>query len=82
MSERKDSPEQSEFRAHAREWLAANRPAPPTFRMPVSPLEVMTEEQRRDMRNQTEQLQIDAMQEVVEQSKTKQRSPKMFRKFL
>jgi len=42
----KDTPEQAEFRAYCRKWLAANRPAKPTFRLPQSPLEVMTDEQR------------------------------------
>jgi len=47
MSERTVSPEQSEFRDYCRRWLAENRPAAPTFRLPLSAIEVMTEEQRR-----------------------------------
>jgi len=47
MSERKDTPDQMEFRDHCRRWLAENRPVPPSFRLPLSPIEVMTEEQRR-----------------------------------
>jgi alkylation response protein AidB-like acyl-CoA dehydrogenase len=47
MSSKKDTPEQAEFRAHCRSWLAANKPAPPPFRLPEHPIEVMTEEQRR-----------------------------------
>jgi alkylation response protein AidB-like acyl-CoA dehydrogenase len=46
MSERKDTPEQAEFRDHCRRWLAENRPPAPTFRLPQNPIEVMTEEQR------------------------------------
>jgi alkylation response protein AidB-like acyl-CoA dehydrogenase len=46
MAERKDTPEQAEFRDFARKWLAENKPAPPPFRLPLSPIEVMTEEQR------------------------------------
>src|SRR5689334_21985809 len=38
--------EQAEFQEYARRWLAENRPEPPSFRMPISPLEVMTVEQR------------------------------------
>jgi alkylation response protein AidB-like acyl-CoA dehydrogenase len=46
MSERKDTPEQAEFRAYARQWLAKNHPGKPPVRLPQSPIEVMTEEQR------------------------------------
>ncbi len=46
MAERKDTPEQAEFREHCRSWLAENKPAPPSFRLPISAIEVMTEEQR------------------------------------
>jgi len=46
MSERKDTPEQAEFREHCRSWLEKNRPERPKFRLPQSPIEVMTEEQR------------------------------------
>ncbi len=46
MAERKDTPEQAEFREYCRRWLKENRPAPATFRLPQSPIEVMTEEQR------------------------------------
>jgi alkylation response protein AidB-like acyl-CoA dehydrogenase len=47
MSERTFSPEQVEFRDYCRRWIAENRPAPASFRLPLSPIEVMTEEQRR-----------------------------------
>ena len=47
MSERTFSPEQTEFRDYCRRWIAENRPAAPSFRLPLSPIEVMTEEQRR-----------------------------------
>jgi len=39
-------PELLEFQEYARRWLAENAPAAPAFRMPLSPLEVMTVEQR------------------------------------
>lgn len=42
----KESAEQREFREHCRAWLNENRPAKPSFRLPLTPLEVMTEEQR------------------------------------
>ncbi len=47
MSERRVTPEQAEFREYCRSWLAENRPTPPPFRLPISPIEVMTEDQRR-----------------------------------
>ena len=47
MSERTISPEQAEFRDYCRRWIAENRPAAPSFRLPLSPIEVMTEDQRR-----------------------------------
>jgi alkylation response protein AidB-like acyl-CoA dehydrogenase len=48
MSEQhKETAEQTEFRAYCRRWLAEHRPAAPSFRLPISPIEVMTEEQRR-----------------------------------
>lgn len=43
--ERKDSPEQAEFRAMARAWLADNVPGEPPVRLPLTPLEIMTREQ-------------------------------------
>lgn len=43
--ERKDSPEQAEFRAHCRQWIAANHPGEPAVRLPLSALEIMTSEQ-------------------------------------
>ncbi len=46
MKERRDTPEQAEFREYCRRWLAENRPPAPSFRMPLSPIEVSTEEQR------------------------------------
>jgi len=47
MSEqRRDTPEQAEFREYCRRWLAESKPAPPSFRLPITPIEVMTEEQR------------------------------------
>jgi alkylation response protein AidB-like acyl-CoA dehydrogenase len=47
MSERKDTPEQAEFREYCRRWLDENRPEAPSFRLPISAIEVMTEEQRK-----------------------------------
>jgi alkylation response protein AidB-like acyl-CoA dehydrogenase len=35
-----------EFQAYARRWLEENRPPPPPVRLPISPIEVMTEAQR------------------------------------
>ncbi len=47
MSEtKKDTPEQAEFRAYCAKWLAENKPQKPSFRLPQSGLEVMTDEQR------------------------------------
>ncbi len=40
------SDEQLEFQEYARRWLDENRPPPPSVRMPLTPLEVMTEVQR------------------------------------
>lgn len=39
-SERKDTPEQAEFRAQAREWLENNHPGQPTVRLPLGALEL------------------------------------------
>ncbi len=44
-SAHKDSAEQAEFRQYCRHWLAANRPADPSVRLPLSALEIMTMEQ-------------------------------------
>ena len=44
-SARQDSPEQAEFRQYCRQWLASNKPGEPSVRLPLSPLEIMTEEQ-------------------------------------
>jgi len=41
----KDSAEQAEFRQYCRDWLQDNKPAEPPVRLPLSPLEIMTEEQ-------------------------------------
>lgn len=41
----KDTPEQAAFREHCRGWIQANLPKQPGFRLPQSPLEVMTVEQ-------------------------------------
>src|SRR5215472_8099307 len=45
--DRRDTPEQAEFRTYCRRWLAENRPAAPAFRLPEYAIEVMTEEQRQ-----------------------------------
>ncbi len=44
-SARKDSAEQAEFREYCRDWLAANRPADPPVRLPITALEIMSTEQ-------------------------------------
>lgn len=41
----KDSPEQAEFRAYCKDWLADNVPAKPDFRLPQTSLEIMTTDQ-------------------------------------
>ena len=46
MASRKDSPDEAKFRAHCRGWIEANRPDPPSFRLPEYAIEVMTAEQR------------------------------------
>ena len=46
MSERKDTPEQADFREHCRVWLAENHPGAPPSRLPQNPIEVMNQEQR------------------------------------
>ena len=46
MAERVDTPEQAEFREYCRNWLEQNRPEPPSFRLPISAIEVMTDDQR------------------------------------
>ncbi|MCB1841335.1 MAG: acyl-CoA dehydrogenase family protein [Halioglobus sp.] len=40
-----DTQEQAEFRRHCQEWLSANAPDAPSVRLPLSPLEIMTQEQ-------------------------------------
>jgi len=40
------SAEQMDFQDHARRWLAENAPPPPPVRLPLTPIEVMTEAQR------------------------------------
>jgi len=45
-SNAKDTDEQAAFRAHCQEWLAKNRPEKPRFRLPQTPLEVQSVEQR------------------------------------
>jgi len=44
-SERKDTREQAEFRDYCRDWVADNRPAETSVRLPLSPLEIMTTDQ-------------------------------------
>jgi len=46
-SQRRDTPEQAEFREYCRRWLQENKPAAPSFRLPLYAIEVATEEQRR-----------------------------------
>ena len=40
-----DTAEQAEFRQYCRQWLAENKPQEPNVRLPLSPLEIMTEGQ-------------------------------------
>ena len=44
-SAKKDTPEQAEYREYCQGWLKNNRPADPTMRLPLTPLEIMTSEQ-------------------------------------
>ena len=46
MSETARASEQREFQEYARRWLAEHAPPPPPVRMPLSPIEVMSEAQR------------------------------------
>ena len=39
-AERKDTPEQAEFRAHCKEWLAENHPGRPPVKLPLGALEL------------------------------------------
>lgn len=41
----KDTAEQAEYRQYCRDWLAQNKPGEPPVRLPLTPLEIMTEEQ-------------------------------------
>ncbi|MEM9397236.1 MAG: acyl-CoA dehydrogenase family protein [Pseudomonadota bacterium] len=43
--ERKDTQEQAEFRHYCREWIGENHPGEPSVRLPLSALEIMTEDQ-------------------------------------
>ncbi len=47
MDAKKDTPEQAEFRDHARRWLRENKPAPLSTRLPEYPIEVVSDEHRR-----------------------------------
>lgn len=44
-SERRDTPEQAEFREYAINWLQANKPGEPPVRLPQTPLEIMPRDQ-------------------------------------
>jgi alkylation response protein AidB-like acyl-CoA dehydrogenase len=44
-SAREETAEQVAFRAYCRQWLKDNRPGDPPVRLPLSPLEIMTEAQ-------------------------------------
>lgn len=41
----KDTPEQAEFRQYCRDWLTEYKPGEPPVRLPLTPLEIMTQEQ-------------------------------------
>lgn len=45
QAERKDTPEQAEFRAYCRDWLQQNLPGEAPVRLPQTALEIMTREQ-------------------------------------
>ena len=47
MSEKRDTQDQAEFREYCRRWIEENRPPAPSFRLPISPIEVSSEEQRQ-----------------------------------
>ena len=53
MSEKgsKDTLEQGQFRQHCRDWLRENTPAEPSFRLPISALEIMTEQQLKYLKD-------------------------------
>ena len=44
-SAQKDTPEQAAFREECKAWMQDNRPGEPPVRLPLSPLEIMTEPQ-------------------------------------
>jgi alkylation response protein AidB-like acyl-CoA dehydrogenase len=44
-SDRKETPEQVEFRQYCKDWLRDNVPAQTSVRLPLSPLEIMTTDQ-------------------------------------
>jgi alkylation response protein AidB-like acyl-CoA dehydrogenase len=44
-SARVDTEEQAQFRQHCRQWLQANKPGEPPVRLPLTPLEIMTDGQ-------------------------------------
>ncbi len=46
MSQKPDTQDQAEFREYCRRWLDENRPPAPNFRLPISAIEVSSEEQR------------------------------------
>ena len=45
INARKDSPQQTEFRQYCQDWLADNHPGEPPVRLPLTALEIMTEDQ-------------------------------------
>jgi len=45
MTEKRDTPEQDEFRSHCRDWLATNNPPLPDFKPVKSGVEVVTDKQ-------------------------------------
>jgi len=48
--ERKDTPEQAEFRAYCRDWLSRNVPEPSPVQLPQSAIEITTDEQMAYLR--------------------------------
>ena len=49
-AERKDTPEQAEFREYCRDWVSRNVPGPPPVTLPQSAIEITTPEQMEYLR--------------------------------
>ena len=51
VEQKKDSPEQAEFRAYCQDWLSQHQQEPPPVRLPQSAIEIMHTEQMDYLRN-------------------------------